>query len=107
MTTIETSIMVNVPARTAHDQWTQFEEFPKFMCGVTEVTKLDDMRSHWKFQVIGKLKEWGQRSFSKPRTNSLCGGVALTQSIKGRGLISGFTDDHCPATLRSCDHVVQ
>jgi len=59
MTTIETSIMVNVPARTAHDQWTQFEEFPKFMCGVTEVTKLDDMRSHWKFQVIGKLKEWG------------------------------------------------
>ena len=58
MTTIETSIMVNVPVRTAYNQWTQFEEFPTFMDGVTEVTKLDANRSHWKVQIVGKSKEW-------------------------------------------------
>jgi len=28
-TTVEESIDVDVPVRTAYDQWTQFEEFPK------------------------------------------------------------------------------
>ena len=38
MSTIETSIDVHVPVRTAYDQWTQFEEFPRFMEGVESVT---------------------------------------------------------------------
>ena len=29
MSTIEQSIDVNVPVRTAYNQWTQFEEFPR------------------------------------------------------------------------------
>ena len=31
MPTIEQSVEVNVPVSTAYNQWTQFEEFPKFM----------------------------------------------------------------------------
>ncbi|MFI7289509.1 SRPBCC family protein [Streptomyces anulatus] len=31
MSKIEESIEVAVPVRTAYDQWTQFEEFPRFM----------------------------------------------------------------------------
>jgi uncharacterized membrane protein len=38
MSTIEKTIEVNVPVRTAYNQWTQFEEFPRFMEGVKEVT---------------------------------------------------------------------
>jgi len=34
MANIEKSIDVEVPVRTAYNQWTQFEEFPKFMQGV-------------------------------------------------------------------------
>jgi uncharacterized membrane protein len=34
MSTIEQSIDVNVPVRTAYNQWTQFEEFPRLMEGV-------------------------------------------------------------------------
>ncbi len=34
MSKIEKSIDVNVPVRTAYNQWTQFEEFPRFMEGV-------------------------------------------------------------------------
>ena len=30
--------MVNVPVSVAYNQWTQFEEFPQFMGGVTSVT---------------------------------------------------------------------
>ena len=44
MATIEQSIEVDVPVRTAYNQWTQFEEFPRFMEGVREVRQLDDRR---------------------------------------------------------------
>ena len=58
MSTIEKSIEVSVPVRTAYNQWTQFEEFPQFMEGVKEVTQLDDKRLHWKAAIAGKEKEW-------------------------------------------------
>jgi uncharacterized membrane protein len=55
---IEQSIDVDVPVRTAYDQWTQFEEFPRFMEGVEQVTQLDDRRLHWVAEIAGKRKEW-------------------------------------------------
>jgi uncharacterized membrane protein len=55
---VRESIIVNVPVRTAYDQWTQFEEFPKFMNSVHEVKQLDDKRLHWKADVMGKTIEW-------------------------------------------------
>jgi uncharacterized membrane protein len=55
---IEQSIDVNVPVRTAYDQWTQFEEFPRFMEGVREVRQLDDKRLTWCAEVGGKEKRW-------------------------------------------------
>jgi len=58
MTRVEKSIDVNVPVRTAYDQWTQFEEFPRFMEGVTEVRQLDDKRLHWRASIAGKEEEW-------------------------------------------------
>jgi uncharacterized membrane protein len=58
MSTIEKSIEVNVPVRTAYNQWTQFEEFPKFMEGVQEVRQLDDTHLHWKAKIGGKEKHW-------------------------------------------------
>ena len=48
MATIEQSIDVEVPVETAYNQWTQFEEFPRFMEGVEEVRQLDDTTLHWK-----------------------------------------------------------
>ncbi|MGQ0810957.1 MAG: SRPBCC family protein [Nitrospiraceae bacterium] len=58
MSTIEKSIEVEVPVRTAYNQWTQFEEFPHFMEGVKEVKQIDDKRLHWKAEIAGKEKEW-------------------------------------------------
>src|SRR4029450_11929933 len=58
MASIEKSIDVEVPVRTAYNQWTQFEEFPSFMEGVTAVTQLDDRRLRWKANIGGKEKDW-------------------------------------------------
>ena len=58
MSTIEKSIEVNVPVHTAYNQWTQFEDFPRFMEGVKEVRQLDDTHVHWHAEVAGKDKEW-------------------------------------------------
>ena len=37
MSSVTKSVDVAVPVRTAYDQWTQFEEFPRFMKGVRQV----------------------------------------------------------------------
>jgi len=58
MATIERSIDVDVPVRTAYNQWTQFEEFPQFMEGVQEVKQLDDTHMHWRANIAGKEEEW-------------------------------------------------
>jgi uncharacterized membrane protein len=55
---VEESIELNVPVSTAYNQWTQFEEFPKFMDSVQEVKQLDDTHLHWRAEVAGKPKEW-------------------------------------------------
>jgi len=58
MSIIEKSIEINVPVKAAYNQWTQFEEFPKFMEGVTQVKQIDDTHLHWKADIGGKQKEW-------------------------------------------------
>ncbi|HEX6580968.1 MAG TPA: SRPBCC family protein [Actinomycetota bacterium] len=58
METLEESIEVEAPVTAAYNQWTQFEEFPRFMEGVESVTQLDDKRVHWVAEVAGKRKEW-------------------------------------------------
>ncbi len=58
MATIEKTVEVDVPVRTAYDQWTQFEEFPHFMEGVKAVRQLDDKRLEWHAEVLGKDVTW-------------------------------------------------
>ena len=58
MSTVEKSIDVNVPVRTAYDQWTRFEQFPEFMEGVEQVQQLDEKRLRWKAKIGGVTREW-------------------------------------------------
>ncbi len=58
MSSTEEFIDVNVPISTAYNQWTQFEEFPKFMESVHEVRQLDDTHLHWRADIAGKTEEW-------------------------------------------------
>jgi len=57
-TTVDAEIEVGVPVSTAYNQWTQFEEFPRFMEGVDEVKQLDNTLLHWAATIAGRHAEW-------------------------------------------------
>jgi uncharacterized membrane protein len=58
MSSIERSLEVDVPVRVAYDQWTQFEEFPRFMDGIKQVKQLDDTTLEWTAQINGLERSW-------------------------------------------------
>lgn len=58
MQTIEKRIEVDAPIEKVYNQWTQFEEFPRFMEGVEQVRQLDDRHLHWVARVGNRIKEW-------------------------------------------------
>ncbi|OKI13359.1 SRPBCC family protein [Streptomyces sp. CB03911] len=58
MSKVQESIDVDVPIGTAYNQWTQFEDFPKFMDGVEEITQLDARHNHWKTKIAGVSREF-------------------------------------------------
>ena len=58
MATVEQTVEVEAPIRTVYDQWTQFEEFPRFMGGVEEVRQIDDRLTHWRTSIGGVTREF-------------------------------------------------
>ena len=58
MASVVQSVDVKVPVGTAYNQWTQFEEFPRFMEGVKSVSQVDDTHVRWVAEVGGVDKEW-------------------------------------------------
>jgi uncharacterized membrane protein len=58
MSKITDHVDVDVPVRTAYDQWTQFESFPEFMEGVERVVQLDPKTLDWTARIAGKTKHW-------------------------------------------------
>jgi uncharacterized protein YndB with AHSA1/START domain len=60
-TKVEKSVLVNVPVSTAYNQWTQFEDFPRFMGGVKSVKQLEDDRLEWVAEIAGVRRQWTAR----------------------------------------------
>src|SRR4051794_13930323 len=58
MPRFEDTIEVNVPVRTAYDQWTQFESFPHFMDGVESVIQGDERTLAWTAKLAGQRRSW-------------------------------------------------
>lgn len=58
MATIQQSIDVRVPAHTAYNRLTQFEEYPRFMEEVDTVQQLDDTHLHWTTRMSNRPVEW-------------------------------------------------
>ena len=51
------AITVNAPVHQVYGLFTHFNDFPKFMSFVKEVTYYDQQRSHWVAEVVGR-HEW-------------------------------------------------
>src|ERR1700741_2270613 len=58
MGAITHSIEVNAQLQTVYNQWTRFEEFPRFIEGLDEVRQDGPNRLFWKAEIGGKEKEW-------------------------------------------------
>ncbi|MGC5562430.1 SRPBCC family protein [Streptomyces sp. FR-108] len=58
MSTVKEAVEVEVPVSVAYNQWTQFEEFPKFMEGVEEIRQVDDRHNHWTTKIGGVKREF-------------------------------------------------
>ena len=88
MATVEKSIDVNVPVSTAYNQWTQFEEFPRFMEGVKEVRQKDDDRLQWCAEIAGKEERWEAEITSQVADQRIAGEHAdqLTLDVVRPGL---------------------
>jgi uncharacterized membrane protein len=58
MASVTKHVDVSVPVSVAYNQWTQFEEFPRFMEGVKQVKQLDDKHLRWQAEIGGKDEQW-------------------------------------------------
>lgn len=58
MSTMTESVDVDVDLRTAYNQWTQFESFPRFMGDVEEIRQIDDTHLHWVTKVGPSTREF-------------------------------------------------
>jgi uncharacterized membrane protein len=58
MSAVEQQIDVAVPVDAAYDQWTRFEELPRFIDGVDEVQEVDETHLRWRASYNGASAEW-------------------------------------------------
>jgi len=95
-TSVEESIEVSLPVSTVYNQWTQFEDFPQFMSGVTSVTQLSDDRLEWVAEIAGVRRRWEakileqvpERKIAWAATEGATNAGAVTfQDLGGRTLI--------------------
>jgi uncharacterized membrane protein len=85
----EKSIEVAVPVRTAYNQWTQFEDFPRFMSGVDRVTQVTPTRNHWVTSIGGV-----EREFDTEITEQLPDERIAWTSVEGEVEQSGVVTFH-------------
>jgi uncharacterized membrane protein len=58
MQAVEQHIDVAVPVDAVYDQWTRFEELPRFIKGVDEVHEVDETHLRWRASYDGASAEW-------------------------------------------------
>ena len=86
-TTVTADAEVDVPVRTAYDQWTQFESFPQFMSGVESVRQLDDTTTHWVVSVGGVKREF-DADISDQEPDDHVAWRSTTADVHHRGRVS-------------------
>jgi len=85
-TKVEKSVLVNVPVSVAYNQWTQFEDFPQFMGGITSVTQLEDDRLHWVAEIAGVKRQWEARILEQVRDQKIA--WAATEGATNAGAVT-------------------
>lgn len=58
MSEVTEHIDINEPVSTVYNQWTQFEEFPRFMSAVKQLRQIDATTLHWTIEIGGVRREF-------------------------------------------------
>ena len=58
MARIIETVDVKAPIAAVYNQWTLFEQFPRFMSFVESITQTDDTHTHWKVKIGGAEREF-------------------------------------------------
>jgi uncharacterized membrane protein len=87
MPKIADSIDVQVPIQRAYNQWTQFEEFPKFMEGIQSVQQLDDTHVRWVAEIRGENREW-TTEITEQRPDEKIAWKTIDGQVKNDGVVT-------------------
>lgn len=99
VSSITKNIDVNVPLQTAYNQWTQFEEFPKFMEGVESIQQLDDKHLHWKVNIAGHEREFDATIINQVPDKLIAWQSDSGPQHGGRVIFEPLSADSCRITL--------
>jgi uncharacterized membrane protein len=87
MPKVDESIDVRVPVEQAYNQWTQFEEFPKFMEGIQSVQQLDDWHVKCVAEVRGETREW-TTEITEQRPDEKIAWKTIGGEVKNDGIVT-------------------
>src|SRR5215207_10589741 len=87
MPKIEDSIEVQVPVQQVYNQWTQFEEFPKFMEGIQSVQQLDDTHVLWVAEIRGERRQW-TAEITEQRPDEKIAWRTIDGEVKNDGVVT-------------------
>jgi uncharacterized membrane protein len=87
MPKIQDSIEVQVPVQQAYNQWTQFEEFPKFMDGIQSVQQLDDTHVQWVAEIRGESRQW-TTEITEQQPDERVAWKTIDGEVKNDGVVS-------------------
>lgn len=91
---------VDVPVRNAYDQWTQFEEFPRFMEGVESIEQHGDDRLHWKVNFGGVTREFDTKITEQQPDQRIAWTTTEGQNHAGVVTFHKLTDTSTRVTLQ-------
>jgi uncharacterized membrane protein len=87
MPTVQDSIEVQVPVQQAYNQWTQFEEFPKFMDGIQSVQQLDETHVEWVAEIRGESRQW-TTEITDQRPDEKVAWKTIAGEVKNDGVVT-------------------
>jgi uncharacterized membrane protein len=77
---------VAVPISTAYDEWTNFNEFPKFMHRVLNVRQEDDDKVRWQEKIWFSKRDWEGRITDRRRNDRIA--WKTTSGMSHHGVVS-------------------
>src|SRR4051812_42103393 len=90
MSMVQQAIEVSAPLHTVYEQLAAFENYPRFMTGVEQVTPIGADQTHWIMEVDGKRREFDatftERSLDERVSWATMDGPRLAETLTLRPL---------------------